>query len=55
MDRQTTRHDPAWGAAALLWLQGRLTASARGAMLGTLALAQAVLLQPVLLVLAFVV
>jgi signal transduction histidine kinase len=54
MDMQTTRQQAAWGAV-LLWLQGRLTASARGAMLGTLALAGGVLLAPVLLVLAFVV
>jgi signal transduction histidine kinase len=53
MDMQTTRQHAAW-AAPLAWLRDRVTACARGAVLGMLALAGAVLLHPVLLVLALV-
>jgi signal transduction histidine kinase len=53
MDMQTTRRHAPW-AAPLAWLRDRVTACARGIVLGMLALAGAVLLQPVLLVLALV-
>jgi len=53
MDRQTTRQHAAW-AAPLAWLRERVTACARGAALGALAIAEAVLLHPILLVLALV-
>jgi signal transduction histidine kinase len=53
MDLQTTRQHAAW-AAPLAWLQRRVTAGARGVVLGALALAGAVLIHPVLLVLALV-
>lgn len=53
MDRQTTRQHAAW-AAPLAWLRERVTACARGAALGALAIAEVVLLHPILLVLALV-
>jgi signal transduction histidine kinase len=53
MDRQTTRQHAAW-AAPLPWLRERVTACAHGAALGALAIAEVVLLHPILLVLALV-
>ena len=53
MDRQTTRQHAAW-AAPLAWLRERVTACARGAALGGLAIAEVMLLHPILLVLALV-
>jgi len=50
--QMTTRRRAAW-AAPLAWLRVRVTACVRGAALGALALVQAVLIHPVLLVLAF--
>ena len=53
MDRQTTRQHAAW-AAPLAWLRERVTACARGAALGGLAIAEVMLLHPIVLVLALV-
>jgi signal transduction histidine kinase len=53
MDSQTTRQHAAW-ATPLAWLRERVTACAHGAALGALAIAGAVLLHPILLVLALV-
>jgi signal transduction histidine kinase len=53
MDRQTTRQHAAW-AAPLAWLRERVTACARGAALGALAIAEVLLVHPILLVLALV-
>jgi len=53
MDRQTTRQHAAW-AAPLAWLRERVTACARGAALGALAIAEVVLLHPILLAAALV-
>jgi signal transduction histidine kinase len=50
--QMTTRRHAAW-VAPLAWLRGRVTACARGAALGALAIVQGVLFHPVLLVLAF--
>jgi signal transduction histidine kinase len=56
MNRQTASLDRArWRDRALEWLRGRVTALAHGVGLGALAIAEAVLFHPVLLVLAFVV
>jgi signal transduction histidine kinase len=54
MDRQLTRHHAAW-SAPLAWLSARVTACARGVMLGALAIAEAVIMHPVVFVLAFLV
>jgi signal transduction histidine kinase len=54
MNMQTTRRHAAW-AAPLAWLERRVTACARGVMLGALALAEAVIMHPVVFVLAFLV
>jgi signal transduction histidine kinase len=54
MDVQTTRQRAAW-AAPLAWLRGRVTACGRGVVLGTLALAEAVLVNPVVFAAAFLV
>ena len=53
MGRQTTRQHAAW-AAPLAWLRERVTACARGAALGALAIAEVVLLHPILLAAALV-
>ncbi len=50
--QMTTWRQAAW-AAPLAWLRRRVTACGRGAALGALAIAQAVLMQPVVLVLVF--
>src|ERR1700728_1993863 len=56
MDRQIASQVRArWPGRVLAWLNGRMTACARGAMLGALAIAEAVLLHPVLFVLAFLI
>jgi len=53
MDRQLASQDRArWPGRALAWLSGRMTDCARGVMLGALAIAEAVLMHPVLFVLA---
>jgi hypothetical protein len=54
MDRQTTRQHAAW-AAPLAWLRVRVTACGRGVVLGVLALAEAVLMHPVVFAAAFLV
>jgi signal transduction histidine kinase len=54
MGGQTNRQHAAW-AAPLAWLRGRVTASARGVVLGALAAAGAVLVNPLVLLLAFLV
>jgi signal transduction histidine kinase len=54
MDRQTaSRARVRWLGLPLAWLHRRMTACARGVVLGALALSEAVLMHPVLLVLAF--
>jgi signal transduction histidine kinase len=53
MDTQITTRRQAARATPLAWLHGRVTACARGAALGALAIVQAVFIHPVLLVLAF--
>jgi signal transduction histidine kinase len=52
MDMQTTRRRAAW-AAPVAWLRDRVTACRRGVMLGALAIAQAVLMQPVVIAAVF--
>jgi signal transduction histidine kinase len=54
MDTQTPRQHAA-PAAPLAWLRGRVTACGRGVVLGALALAGAVLMQPVVIAAAFLV
>jgi signal transduction histidine kinase len=56
MDRQLASQDRArWPGRALAWLSGRMTDCARGVMLGALAIAEAVLMHPVLFVVAFMI
>ena len=56
MDRRTASVDRVrWPGRALVWLRGRVTALARGVALGALAIAEAVLFHPVLLVLVFLI
>jgi signal transduction histidine kinase len=55
MDVQTASQDRSRPGRLLAWLSGRVTACARGAVLGALAIAEAALFQPVLFVLAFLV
>ena len=55
MDRQTASEGRGrWPGRALEWLSGRVTAVVHGVALGALAIAEAMLFHPVLLVLAFV-
>jgi len=56
MDRRTASQDRArWPGRALAWLNERMTACARGTMLGALAIAEAVLMHPILFVAAFMI
>jgi signal transduction histidine kinase len=56
MDTQTASQGRArWPGRSLAWLNGRMSACAHGVLLGALAIAEAVLLHPVLFVLAFLV
>src|ERR1700728_616653 len=56
MDRQiASQVRVRWPGRMLAWLNGRMTACARGAMLGALAIAEAVLLHPLLFVVAFLI
>jgi signal transduction histidine kinase len=54
MDMQTTRPRAPW-AALLAWLRGRVTACGRGVVLGVLALAEAVVMHPLVFAAAFLV
>jgi signal transduction histidine kinase len=55
MDRQTASQDRArWLRLPLAWLRRRVAACAHGVLLGALAIAEAGLIHPVLLVLAFI-
>src|ERR1700689_5963793 len=56
MDRQLASQDRArWPGRALAWLSGRMADCARGVMLGALAIAEAVLMHPVLFAVAFMI
>jgi len=56
MDRRMVSQERArWPGRSLAWLNGRMTACARGTMLGALAVAETVLLHPVLFVVAFLI
>jgi signal transduction histidine kinase len=56
MDRQMASRDRArWPGRPLAWVSERATACARGVMLGALALAEAVLVHPILFIVAFMV
>jgi Putative sensor len=56
MDRQTASQDRTrWPGRSLAWLNRRMIACARGVMLGALTIAQAVIMHPVVFVLAFLV